>query len=1090
MRKLIFIFLLFLSPIFAQITVIFDNEDAGFSVIGDWKSNSNVTYYNGTAYHKNKGDGSAYALWENKLTFPGTYKLETYVFNYKFGKDTEWKITTAKGDTNVFVDMYYNPGWVEVGEFNFADSFSVKLSDFFASDTGVKVFADAIRFTSTMALFSINSNIILNGDNQNCDVELVLTKSGENEILATVKSDYKNRIVSFEQFPDGDYTITATAIGYQKKTIENVTIAGGNADVEVMLEPLSENLFTVSGSIELLDEKTNVFCRTLLYLSDTVVAVDSTTHGGSFELEGIPAGSYTLIYDINNYTNITANFVITDQNIELETQVFYPQFNFAWITDSHIGLSFTNPQFQQVISNINNCDVPIDFIMHTGDLTEHGYNSELDLAYDYLSDANYPYYISIGNHDTKWSESGLNRYQSLFGDLYFSFDHKGFHFINLNDAITLRGSGGYFNPVQYEWLRNDLESMEDPNMPVIVMYHIPTDASAVPNNWQIHNILKDYRIMMIFTGHGHSNHIYNFEGLPGVMSMDTYNADRESGFNVVSASEKEIVLTPYRNTTGKGDPWYTFQCPDSAGTRMTFANIESGETLTESKSLQIKLSKPATGGSFIIQPDYKAGSVTGSGNEWELNIDPSELANGYHYVKVTMMIDGGNAVYKSFEFFTENGEYPKALWRFNAKDEILSKPEYDGENVYFGTGKGTVYALNAESGNIAWEIMTDGSVYSSPAVDNDLVFAGTNKGTLYALNTSDGTVKWSYAAGNSMQSGILVVDSLIYLGAGTNLLAVNKETGELVWKYETNGAIESKPAVSGNKIICTSWDTNVYCLDRFSGSKVWSWNYQGSMYYAPGAGWPVIINNLVFVVDPAKNMSCLSLDDGSLQWQSAEPNVWDSIGKNEKNNQVYVRGLDGNLYAFEPTNERTVIWSVAAQFGFDAKPSMPFGKMGAVFAGGSSGNLVSASQLDGKMKWIYHTGSALVNSVTPKDGVSAFITSLDGTVAYITGDPALDIETGIVPEFENILLPSYPNPFNNTTTIQYTLKSAQKISIHVYDILGNEIMKKSEVHNAPGLYKFTWNAVDENNKNLSSGMYLLRLEGESFTDQKKMLFLK
>ncbi len=1093
LKKFLFvtILLMFVVSTYGQITITIDNKDDGFELLGDWTFNENISYFEGSAYFKPKGDGSATATWEQPLTHPGTYKIEIFNIDYKFAKDAQWTVRTTTGDSLILVDMYENPGWLELGEFDLRDTVSVQLSDYFESDTGNYVYADAVRLTSTMPLYQLSATVNLTGTNQNTDTEVKLFYSGKNDLIRDVISTYKNRQMDFTDLPAGNYRLEAEATGYSPLIVDNIEITNEDQAVDLNLEETDDPLYSITGEIQMRDEKSDTWCKTILYAGESLVAIDSVMHDNEFEFSSIPYGNYTIQYIAEGYANESIDVRVRTSDVTVDPMLLYPEFKFAWITDTHVGIHFTDPYYQKILTDIKNCDKDLDFILHSGDLTEHGYNSQLKTAYNYLEQTELPYYVSIGNHDTKWSESGLTRYKELFGELYYSFDHKGFHFINLNNAITLRGAGGYFNPAQIEWLKNDLAAMEDPNTPVIVMYHIPSSRDAVPNHWEITNILKDYRIVMIFTGHGHNNRLYDFDGLPGVMGMDTYNTGRPSGFNMISVSEKEVTFTPFYNESGWGDPWYTKETPDTIGTRMNFANIEMGTTLTEPADLEIELTENATGGSYLISPDQKAGSMSGSGKSWSLTIDPAELDNGYHEIKVTMMIDGGDAIHKYFSFYTETGDYPKALWRFDAEDEILSKPAYDGESVYIGTGQGKVYALNGETGDVVWNKQdTDGAVYSSPTVEDDVLYIGTNEGTLYALHTSDGSVKWSYNHDKSIQSGIILKDSLVYSGAGNDLIAVNKETGDLAWSYSTNGVIESRPAISGDKIVCTSWDTKVYCLDRHTGSRKWSWGYQSSMYYSPGAGWPVIMNDLIFIVDPSKQMTCLNLNSGTVEWTSTKTQVWDSIGKNEKNTQVYVRSLDGKLYAFAPSEEREVLWSAPAQFGFDAKPSMPFGKQGAVFAGGSSGNVVAVRQTTGEVKWIYHTAHTLVNSVTPKDGVSAFMTCLDGTVAYITGDPALDVETGKVPEYENLLLPAYPNPFNNVTTIRYTLKNPQKVSIHVYDILGKEIMKKDKVHNTPGQHQFTWNAVNRGRENLASGLYIVRLEGDGFTDQKKMLFLK
>ncbi len=1090
LRVLIIFFILMVGQLFGQITITLDNEDDDFFTYGDWIKNENNNYYDNTAWFKMLGEGNATAGWKRNLHHPGTYKIEIFNIDYQFASNAQWKIKTASGDSLVFCNMYKNPGWLELGEFSLEDSIVISLSDYADSDSGDYVYIDAALLTAKMPLYSLETSVNLTGMNTNCDALIYLYYQDEESPIDSVISNYRNRNVGFTNLPDGNYRVKLLAPGYEG-LVRNIDIDGTNQTIELVPEEKTEGLYTVSGSVFLQNEPLNSLSKIHLYsTTGHLVALDSVIHNENFELVGIPEGVYQLKFSADGYAEESKEINVIDENIDIGSIYCYAQFKFAWITDSHYGIHFTDPYLKSVINDINNCPEQLDFIIHTGDLTEHGYNSELNGAKIQLEKSEIPYYVSIGNHDTKWSESGLTRYQDLFGDLFYSFDHKGFHFICLNNAITLRGAGGYFNPVQYEWLKQDLAAMPDSNTPVIVMYHIPSSPDAVPNHWRITNILKDYRVAMILTGHGHNNRVYDFDGLPGVMGMDTYSTDRPSGYNVVSLSEKEISFTPYLNDEGVSDVWYETACPDSAGAMLDFSNIEMGESISEPQELHINLSKPATLGNYIIQPESETGALQGSGKNWQLTLDPATLENGYHTVKVTLMIKNGGTINKTFAFYTENGDYPKAVWRFNAADEILSKPAYNGDKLFFGTGQGKFYALNSNTGDIAWKLTCDGAIYSSPAVSGEKVYVGTNSGSLYAVNCADGSIEWQYQQNKSMQSGIFVKDSLIYLGAGNELLAINKKKGELSWSFSTGGMIESRPAIAGDKIVCTAWDTKVYCINRLTGEENWNWGYQSSMYYAPGAGWPVIMNDLVFVVDPSKQMSCLSLSNGHEQWTSKETLVWDSIGKNEKNSQVYVRSLDGNLYAFEPTAERNVLWKAPAEFGFDAKPSMPFGKLGAVFAGGSSGNVVSVSQATGNVKWIYHTANTLVNSVTPKDGVSAYMTCLDGTVAYITGDPALDMDAQLDPGYRNLLLPNYPNPFNNKTTIQYTLKQPQRVSIAVYDILGKEIMKTRKQHERAGYYSFTWNAFNKNQEELASGLYIVRLKGEAFTDQKKVLFLK
>uniref|UniRef100_A0A832G1D2 T9SS type A sorting domain-containing protein n=1 Tax=Ignavibacterium album TaxID=591197 RepID=A0A832G1D2_9BACT len=83
------------------------------------------------------------------------------------------------------------------------------------------------------------------------------------------------------------------------------------------------------------------------------------------------------------------------------------------------------------------------------------------------------------------------------------------------------------------------------------------------------------------------------------------------------------------------------------------------------------------------------------------------------------------------------------------------------------------------------------------------------------------------------------------------------------------------------------------------------------------------------------------------------------------------------------------------------------------------------------------------------------------------------------------LAQNYPNPFNPTTNISYSIKEAGFVSLKVYDVLGREVATLVNENQTPGVYTVPFNA-----SNLSSGMYLYRLETGSFVKVNKMMLLK
>lgn len=117
----------------------------------------------------------------------------------------------------------------------------------------------------------------------------------------------------------------------------------------------------------------------------------------------------------------------------------------------------------------------------------------------------------------------------------------------------------------------------------------------------------------------------------------------------------------------------------------------------------------------------------------------------------------------------------------------------------------------------------------------------------------------------------------------------------------------------------------------------------------------------------------------------------------------------------------------------------------------------------------------------------------DGPHCFTCIDPiALDVEdisSGELPE-NYFLSHNYPNPFNPETNIKFTLPRTSHVKLELYNILGVKVKTLVNEKLSAGENIISWDGTDNNNKRVTSGIYLYRLSTDNFTETKKMLLLK
>jgi hypothetical protein len=113
--------------------------------------------------------------------------------------------------------------------------------------------------------------------------------------------------------------------------------------------------------------------------------------------------------------------------------------------------------------------------------------------------------------------------------------------------------------------------------------------------------------------------------------------------------------------------------------------------------------------------------------------------------------------------------------------------------------------------------------------------------------------------------------------------------------------------------------------------------------------------------------------------------------------------------------------------------------------------------------------------------------TMDGN-AVAVGSTASAVGTSAVPQ-EFALLQNYPNPFNPSTLIQYSLEKAVRVSLKIYNVLGNEVATLVDGPQEPGVYSVTLNS-NNGSLNIASGVYFYRLEAGSFVSTRKLVLIK
>ena len=472
-------------------------------------------------------------------------------------------------------------------------------------------------------------------------------------------------------------------------------------------------------------------------------------------------------------------------------------FRFVQLTDLHLSPNNPNPteDLLRSVAQINATD-NIDFVLVTGDITEEGDRASMEKVKSCLDLLKVKYYVALGNHETKWSDSGCTAFGEIFGSERFEFEHKGFLFLGFNSGPLMRMAYGHVVPQDIRWMTERMEQAGK-DKPVILVTHYPLKDGDVDNWYEVTDAVRPYNVRLFIGGHYHANQVHRYDGIPGVlMRSNLRDKDNKQGYGIYEITSDSIKVFTQRI----GEPakqWASFSLTeeyyDHQGKAEKYPDFSVNQEYAKVKE------------QWIVQ--------TGVGIYCSPAVENDQVFVGDDLGCLTA-------------YALKNG---KKLWSFASGKRIVGTPAVSQGIVVFGSADRTIYGLNAADGSLRWKVEASEPVLGAVTIHEGIAYVGASDKTFRAIDIQSGKVVWNYdQVKGYIETKPLIADNKVIFSAWDNTLyALDKTTGKEIWKW-TGGLTRMHfspaavwPVASNGKVFIADPQRAMTAIDLQNGETIW-----------------------------------------------------------------------------------------------------------------------------------------------------------------------------------------------------------------------------------------------------------------------------
>ena len=257
------------------------------------------------------------------------------------------------------------------------------------------------------------------------------------------------------------------------------------------------------------------------------------------------------------------------------------------------------------------------------------------------------------------------------------------------------------------------------------------------------------------------------------------------------------------------------------------------------------------------------------------------------------------------------------------KIQYITPPIISENIIFYSDNDYNIISKNIDTGKLNWSIKLEFekeenfSLVSGFFLDNKILFFSTGLGNVYAVDAIEGKIKWFKKFGIQFSRPPVISKNRIFLVSDDNqLYAINKTDGEVEWSHLGN--IEelsiiggSKPALDQGIIVVSYSSGEIFALDESNGSVIWFDNVSTSSFFSKtninDIQSPICIENeRLFVPTFSNKLLVYDLKTGKKSWDVKLSSISPMVISGEI---IYVIDINGKLMSIDKVSGK-LLWAV------------------------------------------------------------------------------------------------------------------------------------------------------------------------------------